>query len=83
MSDLLESSKALLRLDADNALVPHGLGGHGRGCLQWCVDEIDRLRKVEGFVREYADAKLNLHGADARDALMTMQKRARKALLGK
>lgn len=44
MSDLLESSKALLELDADNALVPRGLGGHGRKCLAWCVEEIQRLR---------------------------------------
>jgi hypothetical protein len=46
MTDLLASSKALLELDADNALVPHGLGGHGRGCLMWCVGEIERLRKT-------------------------------------
>lgn len=44
MSDLLASSKALLALDADGALVPHGLGGHGRTCLEWCVAEIERLR---------------------------------------
>lgn len=44
MSDILASSKALLRLDAANALVPHGLGGHGRSCLTWCVEEIERLR---------------------------------------
>ena len=44
MSDLLASSKALLELDKDGALVPHGLGGHGRTCLEWCVAEIERLR---------------------------------------
>jgi len=44
MSDLLAGSKALLELDAANALVPHGLGGHGRKCLAWCVGEIERLR---------------------------------------
>ena len=52
MSDLLASSKALLELDAENALVPHGLGGHGRACLSWCVEEIERLRK------ELADARV-------------------------
>jgi hypothetical protein len=54
MSDLLESSKALLRLDADNALVPHGLGGHGRGCLSWCVDEVERLRAELADCMEHA-----------------------------
>lgn len=45
-SDLLQSSKALLELDAANALVPHGLGGHGRACLSWCVAELTRLRSL-------------------------------------
>jgi hypothetical protein len=51
MADLLESSKALLRLDADGALIPHGLGGHGRGCLEWCVAEIERLRAENRTLR--------------------------------
>ena len=51
MSDLLQSSKALLDLDAENALVPHGLGGHGRKCLEWCVMEIERLRLENEEVR--------------------------------
>lgn len=46
--DLLGSSKALLELDADGALVPHGLGGHGRQCLLWCVAEVERLRSQGG-----------------------------------
>jgi hypothetical protein len=46
MSDLLAQSKALLELDADGALVPHGLGGHGRKCLTWCVSEVERLRAM-------------------------------------
>lgn len=49
--DLLSSSKALLDLDADGALVPHGLGGHGRTCLTWCVDEIERLRADNARLR--------------------------------
>lgn len=44
--DLLESSKALLDLDERNALVPHGLGGHGHSCLKWCIEEIERLRAL-------------------------------------
>lgn len=44
VSDLLESAKALLALDADGALVPHGLGGHGRACLEWSIAEIENLR---------------------------------------
>ena len=30
---LRDSIAALLALDADNALVPHGIGGHARGLL--------------------------------------------------
>lgn len=52
MSNLLEASKALLDLDAANAIVPHGLGGHGRECLTWCVGEIERLRTVDSVVEE-------------------------------
>lgn len=77
MSDLLESSKALLRLDTAKALVPHGLGGHGHGCLQWCVDEIDALR---AFVKDIADSHLNLYGSDARDALTKIHSDAKKLL---
>jgi hypothetical protein len=55
MRDLLASCKALLELDADNALVPHGLGGHGRACLSWGVEEIERLRKVEAAARNVAE----------------------------
>jgi hypothetical protein len=55
VSDLLESCKALVRLDEDNALVPHGLGGHGRSCLKWCIEEIERLRNVETAARNVAD----------------------------
>ena len=46
MTDLLASSKVLLKLDADGTLVPHGLGGHGRNCLTWAVAEIERLTKL-------------------------------------
>jgi len=46
--DLLDSSKALLEMDADGVLVPHGLGGHGRACLSWCVEEIERLKDMQG-----------------------------------
>lgn len=31
---LVSSIKALLALDADGALVPHGIGGHARGLLE-------------------------------------------------
>ena len=77
MSDLLESCKSLVRLDEDNALVPHGLGGHGRSCLKWSIEEIERLR---AFVADIAGAKIDLHGADARNALQTIQKQAKEAL---
>lgn len=52
MADLLASSKALLELDKENALVPHGLGGHGRTCLEWCIEEIERLRAVGRNARD-------------------------------
>jgi hypothetical protein len=35
------------------------------------------------FVRDLADAKLDLHGQDARNALLTLQKRARKVVAEK
>jgi hypothetical protein len=46
MGDLLEASKALLKLDEVGALVPHGIGDHGRKCLSWCVGEIEKLRDL-------------------------------------
>lgn len=66
MSDLLASSKALLDLDADGALVPHGLGGHGRSCLTWCVDEIERLRAALAAEREACARIADDHSAWAR-----------------
>lgn len=78
MPDLLESSKALLDLDKAGALVPHGLGGHGRACLEWCVNEIDRLRTVitrlgsnEAFdlPTMQVSAELDMRMKFARDAL--------------
>lgn len=66
--DLLESSKALLALDADGALVPHGLGGHGRTCLTWCVEEIERLRASANRAADIIDANLYRQREKVEDA---------------
>lgn len=50
----IESMKALLALDAEGALVPHGLGGHGRACLASAVEEIEKLRSALGWYGEKA-----------------------------
>lgn len=41
--DLVECARALLSLDADGALVPHGIGGHARSIIGASIFEITRL----------------------------------------
>jgi hypothetical protein len=40
----IAAMKALLALDANGALVPHGLGGHGRACLSSAVQQLEELK---------------------------------------
>lgn len=74
----IEACKALLQLDAADALVPHGIGGHGRNCLTWAVDEIMRLRAENENLRRWkaldkpitaAMAIANSHLAGQRETL--------------
>jgi hypothetical protein len=44
--DLLESSRALLAINADG-VASHPMLGDAEECLRWCVDEIDRLRALQ------------------------------------
>lgn len=58
---LIDSIKSLIELDMENALVPHGIGGHARNLLSSSAIRLEQLRQrvaeLESLLKEaYADA---------------------------
>ena len=75
-AQLVQCIEALLSLDAKNALVPHGLGGHARGLLSAAMHRLasqSRAAGVQGAdLTQEAVAEAMKRWPDAQSAIMFM-----------
>ena len=72
---LLRSIEALLALDADGALVPHGIGTHARDLLSAAYVRLDTLGKVAQTAADYygGPSDGDWHGLKDDDRVMLNQ----------
>lgn len=63
----IASTEALLELDAENALVPHGIGGHARTLLEYALQSLRAAApsgdEVEAAARSHYDQRMGRAGA--------------------